>query len=85
MFSWRDEGATLKYGFNFYKPNDPQSAGFILKLHPRFAFWFRYSKKTKKWFIGPQVLSKLHRFISVHYNKTGEFLTEAEARKMMNT
>ena len=62
MFCIRTEGEKLENGFNFYKLTDPSSFGFILRYGPRIpvvglgskAFWFRYSKVTKKWIIGRQ-------------------------------
>ena len=62
MFQFRKEGEKLGNGFNFYRLSDPKSFGFILRYGPNIpfvglgskAFWFRYSKVTKKWIIGRQ-------------------------------
>ena len=62
MFHLHKEGEKLGNGFNFYRLSDPSNFGFILRYGPKIplvglgakAFWFRYSKVTKKWIIGRQ-------------------------------
>ncbi len=59
MIHIREEGGTLRNGFNFYPLSDKGSFGFIFRYGPKIpltslgskAFWFRYSKHTKKWII----------------------------------
>ena len=51
MIYWREEGKTVKQGFNFYRPTDESSLGFYLRLGNR-CWRIRYSKVTKKWFTG---------------------------------
>lgn len=46
MFHWAIECVPTKDGFNFYKPSDPGSAGFIIQLMGRRLFRLRYSKIT---------------------------------------
>ena len=50
MIRFRDEGRIIKNGFNFYKLSDEHSAGFIFKIGNS-AFWCRYSKSAKRWFL----------------------------------
>jgi hypothetical protein len=50
LFWWKIEGCDLLNGLNVYKPSDPHSAGFALKLGT-FVFRVRYSKRTKAWHI----------------------------------
>ena len=59
MMHIRHEGAKMHNGFNFYSLKDKNSFGFIFRYGPKIpltdlgskAFWFRYSKITKKWII----------------------------------
>jgi hypothetical protein len=59
MIHIRKEGQTLRNGFNFYPLSDKRSFGFIFRYGKNIpltelgskAFWFRYSKQNKKWFI----------------------------------
>ena len=51
MFRYREEGEPVKYGFNFWRLNDPSSFGFALRYWHNRGLWFRYSKVRKKWFI----------------------------------
>lgn len=59
MIHIREEGGVLRQGFNFYPLGDKSSFGFIFRYGPKIpltnlgskAFWFRYSKITKKWTI----------------------------------
>jgi len=51
LFWWKIEGCEILNGLNVYRPSDPSSAGFALKLGA-FVFRVRYSKRTKKWHIG---------------------------------
>ena len=60
MIHIRQEGKTLKNGFNFYPLSDKNSFGFVLRYGKNLGivnlgskvFWFRYSKKNKIWIIG---------------------------------
>lgn len=53
------EGEKMHNGFNFYPLNDKSSFGFVFRYGKndpitklgKKAFWFRYSKVTKKWII----------------------------------
>lgn len=50
FFHWRHEGEECRPGFNFYRPNDRGSIGFVFvlgKLYLR----ARWSKVTKRMFI----------------------------------
>ena len=51
FFRFRDPGRQLGFGFNFYRLSDKQNFGFIFRVGA-YSLWFRYSKDTKKWFIG---------------------------------
>jgi hypothetical protein len=51
LFWWKIEGYDLLNGLNVYKPKDPNSAGFVLKIK-KFIFKVRYSKRTNEWHIG---------------------------------
>ena len=59
MIHFRKEGENVHNGFNFYPLSDKNSFGFIFRYGPKIpltnlgskAFWFRYSKHTKKWTI----------------------------------
>jgi hypothetical protein len=48
---WKIEGFSPLNGINVYPFSDPHSAGFVLKAG-KFQFRVRWSKRTKKWFIG---------------------------------
>ena len=70
MIHWKSEGTDLHQGFNFYKPSNNHSAGFILKVGYR--LWrVRYSKYAKKWFftytkIDPLAMEKLKTWEALH-------------------
>lgn len=49
MFRYREEGEPVKYGFNFWKLNDPSSLGFVLRFWHNLGLWFRYSKIRNRW------------------------------------
>jgi hypothetical protein len=51
MIWWKIEGCELLNGLNVYRPSDPSSAGFALKLG-EFVFRVRYSKRKKQWHMG---------------------------------
>ena len=59
MINIKKEGAKLHNGFNFYPLSDKGNFGFVVRYGPKIpltdlgskAFWFRYSKMTKKWII----------------------------------
>jgi hypothetical protein len=51
MVYYKIEGLPPLNGLNFYKPSDPVSAGFLIKLGV-FELRVRYSKRVKKWFFG---------------------------------
>ena len=51
LFWWKIEGCDLLNGLNVYRPSDPNSAGFAIKLG-KFIFRVRYSKRTHLWHIG---------------------------------
>lgn len=53
IFWWKVEGVDPLNGINVIHPNDPSSAGFVIKVGP-VGFRVRYSKRVKKWFIGVQ-------------------------------
>jgi hypothetical protein len=50
LFWWKIEGCEPLNGINVYRPSDPNSAGFCLKVG-KFKWRVRYSKRTKKWFL----------------------------------
>ena len=70
MIHWKNEGADLHQGLNFYRPNDNNSVGVILRFGYR--IWrVRYSKYAKKWFftynkIDPLALEKLKTWEQLH-------------------
>lgn len=51
MFHLRDEGHTVRNGFNFYRLSDTHNIGFVFALGLK-RFWFRYGKISKNWIIG---------------------------------
>ena len=51
LFWWKIEGCEVLNGLNVYRLDDPNSAGFVLKLG-KFIFRMRYSKRTKQFFWG---------------------------------
>ena len=53
LFWWKVEGHEVLTGINVYHPDDPSSAGFVIKVGP-VGFRVRYSKRTKQWFCGAQ-------------------------------
>ena len=54
IFWWKIEGLGVLNGLNVYKPSDPHSAGFVLRVH-KLGFRVRYSKRTKLWHMGFRV------------------------------
>lgn len=56
LFWWKVEGKEPLNGLNVYHPDDPISAGFVIRVW-RFGFKVRYSKRAKKWVIGAQKYS----------------------------
>jgi hypothetical protein len=50
MIYYKLEGLPPLNGFNFYKPSDPNSAGFVIKLG-KWKFCIRYSKRVKRLFV----------------------------------
>lgn len=50
LFWWKIEGFEPLNGINVYRPSDPNSAGFYLKVG-KFKWRVRYSKRAKKWFL----------------------------------
>jgi hypothetical protein len=50
MIYYKIEGCDALNGLNIYKPSDPNSAGFIIKLN-RWKFCIRYSKRVKRLFV----------------------------------
>ena len=60
MIHIRQEGGVIRNGFNFYPLTDTSSFGFVFRYGKKLpivnlgskVFWFRYSKKNKKWIIG---------------------------------
>lgn len=70
MIHLRREGEKLHNGFNFYPLSNPGSFGFIFRYGSKLpgsdlrsqAFYFRYSKVTKKWSFlkrSPESIDKL--------------------------
>ena len=53
LFWWKVEGMDVLNGINVYHPDDPSSAGFVIKVGA-VGFRIRYSKRTKQWFGGFQ-------------------------------
>ena len=51
LFWWKVEGVDPLNGINVIHPDDPSSAGFVIKVGP-VGFRVRYSKRVKKWFVG---------------------------------
>jgi hypothetical protein len=51
LFWWKIEGCNTLNGLNVYPPKDPNSMGFILRVH-KYQFRLRWSKRAKKWFCG---------------------------------
>jgi len=56
LFWWKVEGMECLNGLNVYHPDDPNSAGFVIKIGA-FGFRIRYSKRAKQWFGGLQKYS----------------------------
>ena len=50
LFWWKVEGHEALNGINVYHPDDPVSAGFVIKAGP-VGFKVRYSKRAKKWVV----------------------------------
>ena len=50
MIYYKIEGCDALNGLNIYKPSDPNSAGFIIKLG-KWKFCIRYSKRVKRLFV----------------------------------
>ncbi len=50
IFWWKIEGYGCLNGLNVYKPSDPHSAGFIIRVY-KLRLRVRYSKRIKKWFV----------------------------------
>lgn len=57
LFWWKEEGMTVLNGLNVYHPDDPHSAGFVLRVGA-IGFRIRYSKLAKQWFGGIQKFDK---------------------------
>ena len=51
LFWWRFEGIAPLNGLNIYHPQDESSIGFSINAG-RYEFRCRYSKRTKKFFVG---------------------------------
>ena len=54
LFWWKVEGMDSLNGLNVYR--DPSSYGFEVRAG-RYGFKVRYSRRVKRWFIGPKVFS----------------------------
>lgn len=55
MLYFRDEGQSIKNGFNFYPLTSSSSAGVILRIKNN-TWRIRYSKITKQWHVGKSKL-----------------------------
>jgi len=55
MIYFRDEGENIRNGLNLYPLTSTSSIGFIFRIRSK-TWRVRYSKITKKWFIGKSAI-----------------------------